>query len=187
MDMEHVFTSTKAVQDGVLGFLASKNMDAMYLPDLWYSKSRCRVMIQHHGAWLGRDTTERSPQKWITYNRSNHLGPIQARHNVAVVVEDPFSFFKVRWAMAGEGANVYTSLGTALSDELMLKLLKHHKRVIVFYDGDDAGYSGAARESHRLRSCGIEAVAACAGHGADPKDMTIGAIRAVLARQLEVV
>jgi len=191
LDMVEAQTAPKAVQDGVYGFIASKNMDATYLPNLWFSKSRCRVLLSHLGEWLGRDTTGRSPQKWITYNRSNHLGPADPRHDAAVVVEDPFSFFKVRWAVyqADLRVDVYTSLGTAISDDLTLKLISHHTQATIMYDGDSAGYKGMAVESRRLRSLGIlSPVGHCAPKGFDPKDMGIAEIQsAVLAMTQDVI
>lgn len=175
-DMVRVLDADKAVQDAVLGFLAHKNMDAQYLPELWFSKERCRVLLNYDGAWLGRDTTERSPQKWLTYSGSNHLGPYCGVHPLAVVVEDTFSFYKVAWALAGRDVSVYCSLGTKLSNDLMINLLQHD-RVLMFYDGDTAGNAGAVKESHRLRACGVSSNAWTAPPDLDPKDMSIYAIR----------
>lgn len=171
-DMLKVIDSEPVVQQAVLGFLASKNMDAQYLPELWFSKSRCRVLLMHGCEWLGRDTTGASPQKWLTFNGSNHLeGSLHG--DLAVVVEDPFSFYKVEWASRSvPGFKVYTSLGTRMSDELLVKLLQH-KGVMFFYDDDAAGHKGAACESKRLRALGVNSQAKCASGGRDPKDMSI--------------
>lgn len=174
-DLVKVVDAEPCVISGVLGFIAHKNMDAQYLPELWFSRSRSRVLIEHQGEWLGRDTTERSPQKWLTYNGSNHLAHPE-HHPIAIVVEDPFSFFKVSWALQFHPISVYSSLGTALSDELMLRLLEHDM-VFLMYDGDRAGYDGAFRESRRLQSCGVNARDLCAPQGMDPKDMGILEIR----------
>lgn len=179
-DMQRILEADEHVRNGVLAVLASKNMDAMYLPELWFSKSRCRILFSHDSQWLGRDTTEASPQKWLTYNGSDHLAPTHAApaSRVAVVVEDPFSFYKAEFAV-GDKLDIYTSLGTKISDSLMVKLLQYDK-VLMFYDGDAAGYKGANVGAKRLRSCGIEASESCAPQGLDPKDMTIHAIREYL-------
>jgi hypothetical protein len=175
-DMVKVLDADKAVQDAVGGFLASKNMDPQYLPELWFSRSRCRLLFMHGCEWLGRDTTGASMQKWLTFNQSNHLHHTWGT-GLAVVVEDPFSYFKVRWALRDKPVYaVYSSLGTRMSDELMLLLLKSD-HVTFFYDDDAAGHKGAATESHRLRALGVQAVARCATLGRDPKDMTIEEIR----------
>jgi hypothetical protein len=178
-DMRRILECDEPVRNGVLAVLANKNMDAQYLPELWFSKSRCRILFCHDGQWLGRDTTEASPQKWLTYNGSDHLAPTHGKMGrVAIVVEDPFSFYKVDWAVGVE-YDVFTSLGTKISDALMVKLLQYDK-VFMFYDGDEAGYKGANVGAKRLRSCGVEASESCAPQGLDPKDMTIHAIREYL-------
>lgn len=175
-DMVDVRTTVdRAVQDGVLGFLASKNMDLMYLPDnVAFSRERMRLLVGWQNGWLGRDTTGRSPQKWLTYNQQKHLGPDwrAVRPRLAVVVEDPFSFFKVRWAMRFDQCDVYSSLGTAVPDALAVRLLEYD-RIIFFYDGDPAGYKGAEVEAKRFRAMRLDGVSACAPVGMDPKDMGI--------------
>jgi hypothetical protein len=175
-DMVKVLDADKAVQDAVLGFLASKNMDAQYLPELWFSRSRCRLLFMHGCEWLGRDTTGASMQKWLTFNQSNHLAGPDIVIRKAVVVEDPFSYYKVRWALQGYNVAVFSSLGTKMSDALLVKLMTTGT-VMFFYDDDAAGHKGAATESHRLRALGVNAVARCATGGRDPKDMTIEEIR----------
>lgn len=173
-DMLKLVDCEPAVQAGVVGFLESKNMDIAYLPEVWFSKARCRIMIQHGIEWLGRDTTNASPQKWLTFNGSNHL-----RHTIlgrkAVVVEDPFSYYKVKWALRDDNVAVFSSLGTKMSDELMLILLDYEE-VSFFYDDDAAGHRGALKESQRLRALGVNSRPKCA-IGGDPKDMTIEGIQ----------
>lgn len=178
-DMMRVIDCEEMIKSGVLGFLAKKNMDAMYLPELWFSKSRMRLMIQHGDEWLGRDTTEASPQKWLSFNRSTHLDNGR-RYKDAVVVEDPFSFHKVSYALRDSPYAVYCSLGTCFHPSLLLKLLKH-SQVHTFYDGDEAGWKGSIRESKRVRACGVSCVASCAPAGLDPKDLTIEQIRIACA------
>ncbi len=175
-DMVLVANAEQAVQDGVLGFLAHKNMDMVYFDcPVMFSRQRMRLMLNMTG-WLGRDTTERSPQKWLTFDGQTFLHSAESKHPLAVVVEDPFSFFKVRWAMRGLPVSVYSSLGTVVRDNLMLRLLEHDG-VLFFYDGDQAGYDGANVESRRLRTFGIESQPRVAPWGMDPKDMTIEAIQ----------
>lgn len=174
-DMLRLIDCEPAVQHGVVGFLASKNMDQQYLPELWFSKARCRIMLMHGVEWLGRDTTNASPQKWLTFNGSNHLAGPDIVIRKAVVVEDPFSFYKVQWALRDMGISVFCSLGTRMSDALLIKLMTTGT-VAFFYDDDAAGHKGAATESHRLRSLGVDSRAHCAV-GGDPKDMSVLAIQ----------
>lgn len=176
-DMIKVIDADKHTSNGVLGYLASKGMDAQYLPEIWFSAERKRILLQHENQWLGRDVTDSSPQKWLTYNRtvflSGRLPASKARS--AVLVEDPFSFFKVDYAVRGTElgveCDVYSSLGTRIHDELMVKLLSYD-RAIMFYDGDKAGLDGGSTGASRLRSMGVHASTALAPKGLDPKDMT---------------
>lgn len=178
-DMVHIMQAESAMRDGVLGFIAHKNMDAMYLPPLWFSPSRKRLLLQTEHGWLGRDTTERSPQKWLTFTAgTSHLGESRpGLKQIAVVVEDPFSHYKVKWALADSPEyTVFSSLGTAVKDALVMVLLGYHD-VRMFYDGDAAGRKGAAVETSRFRAFGAKAHSMCAPEGMDPKDMTIEQIR----------
>lgn len=154
-------------------FLVRKNMDYLYLPnDMMYSPSRERLMIPIPHGYSGRDLTERSNQKWMIYSPAKFVGTVSS--NTTVVVEDLFSMYKVQWALRGvEGVQVVCSLGTALRPELFLNLIQKTRQVIMFYDGDSAGFKGAKVEAKRLNTAGIPAVSACAPEGFDPKDMRV--------------
>lgn len=156
-----------------LRFLARKHMDCTYLPPLWFSASRQRLLLDTGHGWMGRDITERSPQKWLTYNRSQYLGRVRAGQ-AAVVVEDTFSWYKVRWACR-DWCAVVCALGTQIKDSLTLELMQAG-RVLWFFDGDDAGRKGAEAGAHRMRGLGVPSEARCAPLGMDPKDMTCDSI-----------
>lgn len=177
-DMVRLLDAPEAVQAGVVGLLAAKGMDLVYLPDLHFSKSRLRLLMQTPQGWLGRDTSGASPQKWLTYNGQGELhNVLQPPASIAVVVEDPFSYYKVRWAVSHmPSIKVFSSLGTKPSDALMLELMKFN-RVVFFYDGDKAGQDGAEKARLRCRGFGLESEARCAPLGKDPKDMSIDELR----------
>lgn len=158
-------------RDAVLHLLAQKNMDQMYLPPLYFSEQRKRMLLDTGQGWLGRDTTGHSPQKWLTFDGTLWLDAYVGS-GLALVVEDPFSFYKVRWALRGTSVSVYCALGTVVRPALALKLLVH-SRVVMFFDGDGAGYTGATREARKLRGLGCKASARPAPDGFDPKDLTI--------------
>lgn len=181
-------------RDAVLRLLAEKHMDQMYLPPLHFSEQRKRMLIDTGQGWLGRDTTGHSPQKWLTYDGTLWLGPDVARAQkaagsgsdgegvprLAVCVEDPFSFYKVRWALRDvPTVSTYCGLGTVLRPALRLHLLKYDT-VACFFDGDPAGVSGAKRESAAMRGLGVRSVARCAPDGFDPKDLSIDDIRSFI-------
>lgn len=167
-------------RDAVLHLLAQKNMDQMYLPPLYFSEQRKRMLLDTGQGWLGRDTTGHSPQKWLTYDGSLYLGPESAGDGTtAVIVEDPFSYYKTMWSLRDTpGVKVYCALGTVVRPTLVRGLLQRPAdRHVLFFDGDDAGEVGAKRESSKLRGLGLRAVSRCAPAGFDPKDLTVEQIR----------
>lgn len=159
----------------VLRFLASKNMDGMYLPPLRYSPSRKRLLLDTGYGWMGRDVTERSPQKWLTYNRQKLLGSVPKLEfpMTAVIVEDAFSWYKVSWAirnLSEAPVRVLCALGTGIHDALVLELSKA-RNAVFFFDGDAAGYKGAAEGVKRMRAFNVPSAAVHPPEGLDPKDM----------------
>lgn len=167
-------------RDAVLRLLALKNMDQMYLPPIHFSEQRKRMLIDTGQGWLGRDTTGHSPQKWLTYDGTLWLGDdVGAVQRTAVIVEDPFSYYKVSWALRGASDyTVYCALGTVIRPSLVRSLLRiGPERVVCFFDGDDPGDTGAKREASKLRGLGVRALARCAPTGFDPKDLSIEDIR----------
>ena len=176
-DMLPVLELDEFCRDSVLRVLALKSMDQMYLPPVFFSEQRKRMLIQTEQGWLGRDTTGHSPQKWLTYEGSLYLGPDLVGTQTAVVVEDPFSFYKVRWALRDSPEfAVFCALGTVVRPQLRLKLLGAAS-VVCFFDGDPPGVTGSKREASALRSLGVKAIARCAPDGYDPKDLTIDTLR----------
>lgn len=163
-------------QTAVVEFLYSKGMDVLYLPPLFTSARAGRLLMKSNGAWLGRALSEHIPEKWLMYTNIPYAGVIHS-HKTAVITEDAFSMFKVRYAMerADTPVDVLCSLGTAVRDGLSVPLLQYD-RVLFMYDGDSAGYVGAARESKRFGTFGLYSRSICAPHGLDPKDMTLQAI-----------
>jgi len=198
-DMRGLGTLQPHEYNALAGFLASKNMDWLYLPEgTAWSASRQRLMIpsgqqlvmrpwmrvaRWEQTWMGRDTSGKSPQKWLTYNGQHYVGEVGGAP-LAVLVEDMFSYLKVKHALKSTPLNavtVYCTLGTAINDTLFIQLLQNHTHVASLYDGDTAGYEGASRNQLRLMGAGIGLRVAshlqCAPDGLDPKDMTLDAIR----------
>ena len=183
-DMVRLNECSNVTQLGIAAFLAHKHMDGVYLPqDMYYSDSRKRLIFYTRDGRLGRDLTGRSPSKWLTYDNQTHLdGTTGSKFAKAVIVEDPFSYFKVWWAMRqiATDVTVYSSLGTRIHDKLLVKVLSNHSHVMMFYDGDEAGQKGAAQGRSKLRGMGISAYDMCAPTGLDPKDMSVLAIQSVV-------
>lgn len=186
LDRVLVYQAEPHVQLGVAKFLASKNMDLLYLPKehTYFSQERKRLLIATTGEYMGRDTTGASPQKWLTYNAQHYvelLPPFAEVDGRAVIVEDTFSAYKLRHALVDSGVTVFCSLGTRIHEELFLTLLKRYSRVFSYYDGDGAGLSGAITNQRRLSAVGLAVKLPCAYQIAptklDPKDQTIEAMR----------
>lgn len=172
-------------KDTLAGFLASKNVDALMLPPLWFSESRKRLLLDTGQGWLGRDTTETSMQKWLSFDGAMYLG-----HNtgadVAVAVEDPLSYYKIKWAMRSvPGFDVYCALGTTVKPVLALKIASY-TRAVMFFDGDPPGWRESKLMARKLRGLGCKAIARCAPEGFDPKDMTATNIRSHLHEAITV-
>lgn len=182
--------------DTVFGLLARKGMDRMYLPaDLRWSESRHRLMVptDRPGEWMGRDTSEKSPQKWLTYNGQHYVTVRRAkRFGVAVMTEDLFSAHKVAWAAEHYGLElgVFCSLGTTMHDALLAHLLLADCVLVSsFYDGDEAGWRGAHTNWKRLQAMSMDDPAPhplqCAPSGLDPKDMRVSEIQLHLKHLIE--
>lgn len=171
-------------QQNIASFLASKGMDLTYFeqtPVTW-SRSRMRLLVHTPSGLMGRDTTGRSEQKWLTYERQHWIkDPRTFEWADVVLVEDCFSWAKIAHACKTQPVSVYCTLGTAIHDSLFLHLMHTAKRVYSFYDGDAAGWAGAVRNEQRLYAIGLSPGRAtqfqmCAPRGMDPKDMDCAAL-----------
>lgn len=171
--------------------LAKKAMDWTYFGGaaIEWSMERQRLLIHTPSGVMGRDTSERSAQKWLTYDRQHYLRADLMREDV-LLVEDAYSYYKVQYALNRDciPVAVICTLGTSIHDSLYLWLLQHARRVWSFYDGDAAGWKGALNNARRLRGGdmlgGGEVLPACAPVGNDPKDMYLGDIAAHVVRLL---
>lgn len=149
-------------------FLATKGMDYLMMPPMWYSCTRKRLLIQTAQGWMGRDVTGNALEKWLTYNRQHYLHHYIGA-STTVIVEDTFSFYKMIWAVPH--VNVMCALGSALKDYHMVALLGQAS-VLICFDGDKAGEHGAIDGVQRLRALGVPVQNRCAPAGYDPKDLS---------------
>lgn len=178
-------------RDALALFMARKSMDWMYFgaAHVTWSALRQRLLIQHPSGLMGRDTTERSDQKWLTYDRSPYLAASRTSGNV-LLVEDTFSMYKTQFAIdrAGLDAAVVCTLGTRIHDSLFLWLLTNATRVWSFYDGDAAGWKGGFENAKRLQASNLlgggDIIPTCASDGNDPKDLNLDVLVAHAARLL---
>lgn len=173
-------------------FLASKGMDMLMLPKLWYSDQRKRLCLQDPwgSGWHGRDLTDRSAAKWLHYSKPHLAGAVG--HTV-VVTEDLFSMFKMHYALHAAWENdprmpvsvaVASTLGAGCSTTAALAL-KNCRRIVWAYDGDKAGDDGYASASKRMRVHVPKQHRARPPEGLDPKDMTVEAIRELIMEAIK--
>lgn len=193
VDLRKVYELPKYQQEYIAKFLSSKGMDlTMFnIEEVLWSESRQRLLVQTGGAsfqghfkphYMGRDTSGKSPEKWLTYNGQHYLGWADKPTPLAVLCEDTFSYLKGKWATSVssrlQGITWYCTLGTAIHDGLFLQLLKKHDAVASFYDGDEAGVKGMLTNNKRVRGAGLQAFDCCtAPEELDPKDMRVHEIQ----------
>lgn len=182
-DIRPVYDAGVEVQ--IERFLASKNMSSMYLPELWYSESRQRLMLKLNGQWHGRDLTGRSLQKWMNYGKDTHIGN---SFTYTAVTEDIFSMFKVRWAMREyPNFTAVCALGTSCRDTLTGTFITFPpKHLAWFFDADSAGDRGARTCITRMRPHVQQQSRPRPPDGLDPKDMTCSEIRELLVKEMRL-
>lgn len=195
-DMVHVLTAEPHIRHGIGTFLATKNMDLSFLPkETFFSESRKRLMICVADEWMGRDTTGKSDQKWLTFSKQSFVAApgLHSHNKRAILTEDLFSMYKVFHATRDtlhHDAAVFCTLGTKISPPLFLRLIQEFSEVTSFYDGDTAGWNGCASNAKRLDALGIgvpaTVVTQCAPRDLDPKDMSLMAIRAHLSKSFSL-
>ena len=108
------------------------------------------------------------------YHKGEHLhGLVTARDEIrrsgnAYLVEGYIDLL----AMVQAGIlNVVASLGTALTEEQAKLLSRFSGRVVIVYDGDDAGRTAAVRAADLLTIAGVEARMALLPAGDDPDSL----------------
>ncbi len=155
----------------VARFLAEKNMALTFLEtSVSISPSRKRLLIYADG-WHGRDLTGKSLTKWMNYSNTQIASCYRMNAPCAVVVEDLFSMFKVRWACQQLDVNVICALGTGIKDALVNRLIDK-KKIIWFFDNDPAGNTGAVEGVKRMRPFCNNQQILLPPAGCDPKDMS---------------
>ena len=166
------------------GLLLQKGIDASRdlagLP-LYITERDRRLLIPTSLGWVGRALANQQP-KWVSYGCAPPVYGLHPHDNPApgtvwVLTEDLLSAYKVRRAVPEYTA--VACLGTRLSTKLLERMLGSIF-VIIAFDGDAAGRSGAAKVAHRLRGLGLSCRIADTPEGLDPKDLWVSDIRKLI-------
>lgn len=119
--------------------------------------------------------------KWITTakERSNYCFGLQwipKEIKEIVLVEGIFDILSPGWLGYG-----IATLGTVLSDSLLLYISSRYQRVTVWYDPDEAGVKGAREVSRKLHYAGVDVISVDASF--EPGDMGPQHPKAILMRE----
>lgn len=154
----------------VTEFLYEKGMAFEFLPDLYISPRARRLMFQdERGGWHGRCFTGSLNAKWLHYGTTGLVGtPMPC----TILTEDLFSMYKLKYAMRGQDCAVCSTLGTGITDKVVLAL-KNCVKIVCAYDADTAGDAGFTELRRRTKLFVREIVRARPPEGMDPKDMSV--------------
>lgn len=177
-DLVRVHKADQFTAESIARFLAGKSMDMLYMPELWYSAERKRLLMHTKQGWIGRDLTGNSPQKWLTYTAGCTYLADRIEPNV-ILVEDAFSWIKVQYAVSSTpNWSCACLLGTEVRPALLNTLMSRGVHSVhLMLDGDSAGRSGAKRAARLLRPFIPNIRVQCAPDGLDPKDLQLRELR----------
>ncbi len=163
----------------VVPFLQSKHMSPIYIEDYnpkWSEQDK-RIVLNFNGTLFGRDVTGTSKSKWYSYkwDKSYVSTRIQTEYgvqpDVAVITEDFFSAAKGKFCMRNPFmVETIACMGTSVHPDLLV-YLSTFRKVVVLFDHDKAGESGAEFVSRTMDLLGIQHVIDYPDKGCDPKDM----------------
>lgn len=172
------------LRNHIARYILAKGVSVDWIPDgvLSYSAKRERIVFQiNSGVSLGRDLTDTSECKWVSYTpdttNHTHLATTYSYNPYGlVIVEDVLSMYKVARAL-DHRYEVLAALGTKLTLEQLLYASRFNT-VHVMLDGDPAGVRGSGSMARSLRGVGITGVVVHhIRKGADPKDLHITEIQ----------
>lgn len=175
------------IRNHIVRYILAKGVSVDWIPTgvLSYSATRERIVFQiNSGVSLGRDLTDTSECKWVSYTpdatNHTHMAVTHSTHPEGlVIVEDVLSMYKVARALDYK-YQVLAALGTKLTLEQLL-LASRFEEVHVMLDGDPAGVKGTGVMGRSLRGVGIDRVEVHhIRKGADPKDLHLGEIRNII-------
>lgn len=171
----HMFDVKEAIELGVLG-QGENNLYARFIERITFPIQAANGSMVGFG---GRTITGHqakyvnSPQTKI-FNKSrllyayNHAKESIYKHKEIIITE---GYLDVVMLHQAGFTNAVATLGTALTSEHLPLIRKGEPRVIMAYDGDNAGLNAAIKASKLASAAGIDGGVVIFGAGLDPADM----------------
>lgn len=153
-------SSAKVPIREIVKLLNSKGVSLMLLSEnhtIMYDTQNKRLCIRLPDGLIGRDITQKSPVKWYVYNNTVSFGSALTNDitkNTIVLTEDFFSAIKAQKYLPEYQA--IACLGTKVCSDLLVRLIKAKPRIIIMFDGDDAGRNGYIKAKRTLELAGLE-------------------------------
>jgi len=171
----HMFDINEAIDLGVLG-RGENNIYARFIERITFPIQAANGSMVGFG---GRTITGHqakyvnSPQTKI-FNKSrllyayNHAKESIYKHKEIIVTE---GYLDVVMLHQAGFTNAVATLGTALTAEHLPLIRKGEPRIIMAYDGDNAGLNAAIKASKLVSAAGMDGGVVIFGQGLDPADM----------------
>ena len=171
----HMFDIKEAIDLGVLG-QGDNNIYARFIERITFPIQAANGSMVGFG---GRTITGHqakyvnSPQTKI-FNKSrllyayNHAKESIYKHKEVIVTE---GYLDVVMLHQAGFTNAVATLGTALTAEHLPLIRKGEPRIIMAYDGDNAGLNAAIKASKLVSAAGMDGGVVIFGEGLDPADM----------------
>jgi len=171
----HMFDINEAIELGVLG-RGENNIYARFIERITFPIQAANGSMVGFG---GRTITGHqakyvnSPQTKI-FNKSrllyayNHAKESIYKHKEIIVTE---GYLDVVMLHQAGFTNAVATLGTALTAEHLPLIRKGEPRIIMAYDGDNAGLNAAIKASKLVSAAGMDGGVVIFGDGLDPADM----------------
>lgn len=150
---------------------------------LWTSQGQQRLIFGSAQGWLGRAIGGVQP-KWVAYRSAGQPPAVYATHpadrlaGTVVLTEDYLSALKIRWATDAK-VMAAACLGTSLHTRCLAQCI-NCERILLAFDGDEAGQRGSRAVAQRLSALGVNVQQLHVPWGLDPKDMRSDQIKEML-------
>lgn len=172
----HGYTMAEASEVGVAGIGERGNNYARFIERITfpiYSASGKvvgfggRTISGHQAKYVNSPQTKLFNKSYLLYGY--HLAKEAIHQEKTIIITE--GYLDVIMLHQAGFKNAVATLGTALTKEHIPLITRSNPKVILAYDGDDAGINAALKASYMLSSLGISGGVVLFGEGMDPADM----------------